>query len=83
MANEWQPIETAPKDGTVILLAAKGLEDWIQMTGSWAVIREIDWYFVGGGWMGVNPTHWMKLPEPPKIDDTNTPLSAVRPRGKP
>lgn len=61
---EWQPIETAPEDRT-ILLGAHGLEGFLQMTGYWA---DTDWYFIGGGWMGVLPSHWMSLREPPAIE---------------
>ena len=63
---EWQPIETAPKDGTVVLLAgcrkpvaAAWLED------------EIDYWHVDDNKLGPfvlrgpGPTHWMPLPKPP------------------
>jgi len=56
---EWQPIETAPRDGTIILLStpkgrvADGM--WHKRYGVWA------WTYVM-----VEPTHWMPLPEPPK-----------------
>lgn len=63
---EWQPIETAPKDGTVVLLAgcrkpvaAAWLED------------EIDYWHVDDNkrgpfaLRGPGPTHWMPLPKPP------------------
>ena len=67
MSNrEWQPIETAPKDGTPVLLAgcrkivvAAWLED------------EIDWWHVDDNkrgpfaLRGPAPTHWMPLPAAP------------------
>jgi hypothetical protein len=56
-ADPWMPIQTAPR-GVTILLGSQGLEGWLQMTGYWA---GDDWYFIGGGLMGVNPTHWMPL----------------------
>ena len=56
---EWQPIETAPKDGSFILLATpKGrIADgfWSLVYGVWS------WPYVM-----VEPTHWMPLPTPPK-----------------
>ena len=57
--SEWQPIETAPKDGREIL-------GWF---GSASVIR---WHigtesFWTDGFMRLRePTHWMPLPEPPE-----------------
>lgn len=63
----WQPIETAPKDGTQVLL-------WRDETivGRWQIDDRRP-YWTGGDiyWRGVrwcrdhNPTHWQPLPEPP------------------
>ena len=56
--SKWQPIETAPTDGTEILGWCDGccfvIEYWLD---AW---REI-W-----GLGRVDVTHWMPLPEPPK-----------------
>jgi hypothetical protein len=60
--SNWQPIETAPKDGTPILafrpvvpigqvvgyLTANGL--FISAVGGWCLL----------------PTHWQPLPDPPE-----------------
>ncbi len=77
--SEWQPIESAPKDGTWILLGGGRTDDeddartiavgqWTNYlnggTTSWH--WQFAWY--DGGYYGAynNPTHWMPLPEPPK-----------------
>lgn len=68
--SEWQPIETAPKDRSVLLAA------WVA-SGPYYV-REVGWWEEadGGFWSfpseGV-PTHWMPLPEPPLPKDTTSP----------
>ena len=65
--TDWQPIETAPKDGRSLLIwsADEGIDlahhnDW----GRWQVQETADYdneYFVD-----LKPTHWMPLPEPPE-----------------
>ena len=64
----WQPIETAPKDGTHILLARTDSE-WV-CQGRY-VCDDKGWYELNNDasdhWGGeIYPTHWMPLPEPPK-----------------
>ena len=67
MTGAWQPIETAPMDGTWIVVwcagETKGFElnvmCWDGRRGCWRV----NWY--GEIVDGLPPTHWM-LPEPPK-----------------
>lgn len=62
--SEWQPIETAPKDGTSFLACV----------GIWQTVCH--WH-PHGHWSSVGavyspypsdeqPIHWMPLPEPPK-----------------
>ena len=65
--NEWQPIETAPKDGTPILMWDGDMIyviSWYvpQNTRYPAQWREAD----GKRYCDYDPTHWMPLPEPPK-----------------
>lgn len=74
-ANVWQPIETAPKDGTSILAVRDDLlpcvVEWISYDGKskWCVDPEtfmeeehFHEYFVGTHY---DPTHWQPLPSPP------------------
>lgn len=60
---EWQPIETAPKDGTPVLLYATPRME----VGYWNVavtdVGITGWY-PSMYWR--RPTHWMPLPEPPE-----------------
>ena len=76
---DWQPIETAPKDGTWVLLATNNpdpisgipdLDIWFPYVGLGRYIADTD--YDDRGWMrcseySVNfePTHWMPLPKPP------------------
>ena len=68
--NEWQPIETAPKDGTVFLGYKLG-----QFRECYKVQRDDCDMWCFGGTSGaddlfpnIKPTHWMPLPKPPAID---------------
>lgn len=58
--NNWQPIETAPKDGTWVLAAHASSGDMFIVC--W---RGIGWINddMGECW----PTHWQPLPEPPAV----------------
>lgn len=56
--SEWQPIETAPRDGSVIQVRQ----------GHWGPFH-VRW--TAGIWKAVEysagrPTHWQPLPEPPE-----------------
>lgn len=69
-AAAWEPIETAPKDGTYILLWRPGFR---QETAHWlADMIGFDWPWLlplpGEDRMRLKPTHWRPLPEPPKED---------------
>jgi hypothetical protein len=60
--SEWQPIETAPKDGTPVL-AFIGDGDGAAVLGWSAGCRE--WQDYNGSSPRYDPTHWMPLPPPP------------------
>lgn len=68
---EWQPIQTAPLDGTPVLLWGPKLLH----TGQCVVARylkgDIEWWHVDDGdgkypLRGPAPTHWMDEPARPK-----------------
>ena len=70
---EWQPIETAPKDGTRILLYSPDAMEPKCFIGYW--LNDVD-YPDGGAWfdywredtglpIDADSTHWMPLPEAP------------------
>jgi hypothetical protein len=71
--SKWQPIETAPKDGSYIMILFDGehrVVSWVEpIKGAriwhWAERDQIEPSF--------NPalvTHWMPLPEPPQSSDS-------------
>ena len=64
---QWQPIETAPKDGTVIILF-DGKSVW---AGRWIGHSYYPWVAIDNhiygprGLKAKDVTHWMPLPPPP------------------
>lgn len=67
----WQPIDTAPKDGTWLLLFRPGKEGnriaEARWRGNWMDKGSYEWG--GNSWCypeNSQPTHWMPLPPPPK-----------------
>lgn len=78
----WQPIETAPKDGTPVLL---WIEFFCASGGPMEGVRPMmaTCWNHGDGWYGgpsqvpgFSPTHWRPLPAPPQQseDDEGSPL---------
>lgn len=67
---EWQPIDTAPKDGTVILVGvweiAPDMASAAWNGKFWSMNYMDEGEFIGSGEAFHNPTHWQPLPEPPK-----------------
>lgn len=66
----WQPIETAPQDGTRVLTCFHGVDYQInQFTNhadtapGYRIGRDKTWW---NSPPNRQPTHWMPLPEPPK-----------------
>ncbi len=70
---QWQPIETAPKDGSQVLIAiGRRIE-----IAAWNENAEYDRFEVAPGWQVFacedgyysvaieKPTHWMPVPDPP------------------
>ncbi len=78
--TEWLPIETAPKDGTKVLLHC---DKFVPIVCEWH----------GGSWRNIwgefestwpskwKPTHWMPLPPSPQkpLDDEGCPRLFGRP----
>jgi hypothetical protein len=65
--SEWKPIESAPKDGTEVLLAYPG---GIVKSGKWTLFGgyyEEHWADGERPRFGADPTHWMPLPPPPSV----------------
>lgn len=78
--SEWQPIETAPRDGTPVLLTNGDTmevggwqEGWRGKPGTfWC--QGCDEYPVC-----INATHWMPLPPPPPLKTVDSRHSAMIP----
>jgi hypothetical protein len=69
MKSEWQPIETAPQDGTSVLIWIVGA-----MPGGHADVAQFynsSWWFSAQNPSSV-VTHWMPLPEPPPIQHASS-----------
>lgn len=68
-AGGWQPIETAPKNGTEVLVCRAYEDETVYAVAhyeghEWRDMGDIGW----GGMTGDDnqPTHWQPLPEPPE-----------------
>lgn len=62
--SAWQPIKTAPKDGSHVQL----WRDDIQFTGYYSGFRGGSWIINAPGLPVIDPlpTHWQPLPPPPE-----------------
>ncbi len=63
--GQWLPIETAPRDGTFVLLWGPA---WEQPETGWRYPGDKSWQGCDQPtWLaGRDATHWMPLPSPPK-----------------
>jgi len=61
---EWQPIETAPKDGTTILVYLANGDVHTAYGHFYNKGHDFEWAQYGG-YETYLPTHWMPLPPPP------------------
>lgn len=78
MNKGWQPIETAPRDGTPVLIcwaapgysASMAVAEWDQDYAEMDFTDGVGWRdgsdYGCGGMIGAMPSHWMPLPEPPE-----------------
>lgn len=75
---KWQPIETAPKDNSPVIIAVptKDRDDWIVGEAYFDAEHDDDWYWAGTGYGDYHggpisemnhhmPSFWQPMPEPP------------------
>ena len=70
--SEWQPMETAPTSGQVLLFMNGGA----MVVGQWVkemTTGEIRWFIAqlpdNDRLIVKNPLYWMKLPNPPELTE--------------
>ena len=63
----WQPIETAPKDGTLFLAweirEEMAVMQWNARCEAFRIVADTEWF------SGIKPTHWRPLPAPPEVNE--------------
>lgn len=82
--SEWKPIDTAPKDGTHVLVyrSLLGKSDCI-VEAWWKADVFGDMCWGANGWTYPDfspPTHWMPLPAPPALTETDPIAQGKNPR---
>lgn len=71
MGSEWKPIETAPRDGTEVILHDRGTVGsgfWSKSDGAYRADDGWFWEMDRGDLLiarNCSPTEWMPLPPPP------------------
>lgn len=76
LVTQWQPIETAPRDGTEIVAVFREYS-FKKRNGEMLAIPECRTvvYYNGSDWVGdgvyydTEPSHWMPLPKTPEVSD--------------
>jgi hypothetical protein len=81
-ASQWQPIESAPKDGTEVILWGPSRErptqgEWVsdikQLSNDFEQVADPYWMSYDGGFTDEHPcTHWQPLPNPPQPPTTES-----------
>jgi hypothetical protein len=77
--STWQTIDSAPRDGTRVLLTSGGdvaVGQWLRDSGISDWTDESCPIYTDGpgaaaGWWDTPPTHWMPLPAPPLPGESN------------
>jgi len=69
--GRWQPIETAPKKGLVLVCGhwPSGYDDYLADMSWWNFGTCTDIGVFGDWHEDIAPTHWMPLPSPPALKD--------------
>lgn len=65
-AGKWEPIETAPKDGTIVWVFEPAEETPGYQTSAFYGPEPLKWLEWNNGWgRRIEPTYWQPLPNPP------------------
>lgn len=71
-ARPWRPIETAPRDGDVLIYVAETNEQFVAFSGVCPDDGDRQWVFAqthDHAHIIKSPTHWMPLPPAPEARD--------------
>lgn len=63
-ALQWRPIETAPKDGRLVLVRTESGDDWSGTFAAYWSVSQRGWLYAQGMTVG-RPAQWMPLPAAP------------------
>ena len=66
LRDDWRPIESAPKDGELVLVAeGQYVVEARDIDGQWYELNNDPTDSWGRPWYEGEATHWMPLPSPP------------------